>query len=181
MSRWNSSQVLFAGLLILLGVFLLLGNLGLLALNWNLLWPVVVILFGIWLIWRSLLPPSPRGEFWGMGHYAPNLNGKSVDRQTYSHGFGDFDLDLSKAAIGEGLTTVHASHGIGELSVLVPRDLSVHIRASAGMGEVEIFGRESGGIGPTVRYQSDDYAGAARKLDLDASVGMGEVRVIRAG
>lgn len=181
MTRWNSSQVFFAALLIVLGIVLLLGNLGLLALNWNLLWPVILILFGLWLIWRAFRPRQNPGDVsWGFGEYSPDLAGKSIDRQSYSHGFGDFDLDLTRATIGDGQTMVRASHGFGDLTVVVPREISVRVHASAGMGDVAVFGQHSGGIGCTLDFQSDDYASAARKLDIDVSVGMGEVRVVRA-
>ena len=40
-------------LLVLLGVYFLLQNLGLLTwVNWDILWPVVLILFGLWIIIR---------------------------------------------------------------------------------------------------------------------------------
>lgn len=47
---WLSSNLLWGGLLLLLGVLLLLGNLGLVAIDWSSiwkLWPVVVIIFGL--------------------------------------------------------------------------------------------------------------------------------------
>ena len=65
------------------------------------------------------------------------------------------------------------------MTVIVPRDLAVRVHASAGMGEVSVFGEDSGGVTPSRSFQSEDYTNAARKLTLDVSVGFGEVKVIR--
>lgn len=183
MSRLNSTEAFFALVLIALGALLLLGNLGLFALDWNLFWPVILILFGLWLMWRAFMPaPGHHGGdgYWGFGDYAPDLSGKEIRRENFSHGFGDFDLDLTRAVIPDGESVVHASHGFGDLKVIVPRDLSVRVHASAGVGDTTLFDQHAGGIGPSLSFQSDDYANATRKLNVDASVGFGNVRVTRA-
>ncbi|MDE3091410.1 MAG: hypothetical protein KGJ80_18745 [Chloroflexota bacterium] len=182
MSRWNSGQVFFALILIVFGALLLLSSWGLVALNWNLVWPVVLILFGLWLVWRAIFPGSRvrRGDAsWGFGDYAPDLSGKEIRRETFSHGFGDLGLDLTRAVIPDGESVVRASHGFGDLTVTVPRDVSVRVHASAGFGGATLFGQHAGGIGPTLTFQSDDYANATRKLSIDASVGFGDVKIIR--
>jgi predicted membrane protein len=162
----------------------LLGNLRLLALNWSLFWPVVLILFGAWLIWRGARPPGQFGDeaiSWGLGDYRPDLKGKQVQRAEFSHGLGDFDLDLQQAVIPEGENFVRVSHGLGDLAIVIPRDVPVRVKASAGLGNVFVLGKRSEGFGPQVNFQSDDYAAAARKLSIDASVGLGDVHVMRAG
>jgi lia operon protein LiaF len=180
--RWDSTQVFFALVLIVVGALLLFGNLGLFALNWDLVWPVILILFGLWLVSRAFVPSTNYGgsiPSWGWGEYAPDLSGKEIRRESFSHGFGDFDLDLTRAVIPAGESFVRVSHGFGDMTVIVPRDLAVRVHASAGMGEVSLFGEDSGGVAPSRTFQTEDYAGAASKLTLDASVGFGEVKVIR--
>jgi len=63
--------------------------------------------------------------------------------------------------------------------VIVPRDVPARVHASAGFGDVTLFGQHSSGMGPTLTFQSDDYASATRKLNIEASVGFGNVQVIR--
>ena len=47
----RSSRVFWAGVLVVLGVLLLLSNLGFIRLNiWNLFWPTFLILLGIWFL-----------------------------------------------------------------------------------------------------------------------------------
>ena len=181
MSRWNLGEMFFALCLILIGALLLAGNLGWLAFNWNMVWPLVLILFGVWLVWRAFQPARYiGGATYGFGDYQPDLAGKAIRDENFSHGFGDFDLDLSRATIPDGASSARASLGFGDLKVIVPRDLAVRVKASAGLGDVAVFGQKDEGITPVVEFQSDDYATAPHKLDLEASVGLGEVKVVRA-
>lgn len=184
MSRVRSGELLVALILILLGLLFLAGNLGLFNVDWSLFWPLMLILFGAWLIWRAFVPP-PRyatgGAFYGFGDYRPDLSGKEIRRLNLSHGFGDFDLDLTRGVIADGENSVRASLGFGDLKVSVPRDVAVRVHVSAGFGDVSAFGEKSSGIAPSLRFQSDDYATATRKLNIDASIGFGDVKVVRAG
>ncbi|MEW5720247.1 MAG: cell wall-active antibiotics response protein LiaF [Chloroflexota bacterium] len=181
MKRINSGEAFFALALILIGALLLAGNLGWLAFNWNIVWPLVLILFGAWLIWRAFQPARySGGAAYGFGDYQPDLTGKAIRDENFSHGLGEFDLDLSRATIPDGASAVRASLGFGDLKVIVPRDLAVRVKARAGLGDVAVFGQKDEGIAPAVDFQSDDYATAPRKLDLEASVGLGEVKVVRA-
>ncbi|HEX6488535.1 MAG TPA: DUF5668 domain-containing protein [Candidatus Dormibacteraeota bacterium] len=51
--RWRTRGVGFGVLLILVGLWALLQNLGVLAwVRWDVFWPLVVIAFGIWVIIR---------------------------------------------------------------------------------------------------------------------------------
>lgn len=51
--RWRTRGVGFGVLLIVVGLWALLQNLGVLAwVRWDVFWPLVVIAFGIWVIIR---------------------------------------------------------------------------------------------------------------------------------
>ncbi len=183
MSRTYPGQIVAALILIFLGLVLLLSNLGLFVFNWGMVWPLVLILFGGWLVWRAF-QPAPLGDgslSWGIGDYRPDLVGKEIGTGTFSHGMGQVDLDFTRAVIPEGRTPVRASHGMGDLTIVLPRDLAVRVDASAGLGNVFVLGERSDGFSPHVSFQSDDYAAANRKLDIHASVGLGNIKVLRAG
>ncbi len=185
MSRANSWELFIAIVFIVVGVLMLAGNLGLILFNWNILWALVLVSFGIWLIWRAMHPssytPSYSNACYGFDDYHPDLTGKEIKRENFSHGLGNIVLDLTRATIPDGQNSMRASHGLGDLRVIVPRDLAVSVKASAGMGEVRVFGERADGIAPHLEFRSDDYATATRKLDIDASAGLGDVRVLRAG
>ena len=185
MARLNSWELFIAIVFIVVGILLLAGNLGLILFNWNILWALILVSFGVWMIWRATRPSSYSSTFanasYGFGDYRPDLSGKEIRREIFSHGLGSVVLDLTRATIPDGQNSMRASHGLGDLRVIVPRDLAVSVKASAGMGEVRVFGERADGIAPHLEFRSDDYMTATRKLDIDASAGLGDVRVIRAG
>ena len=53
MNQFWRHQLFWPGVLIVLGIYLLLNNLGLLDwVRWGIFWPVVIIAVGVWLIVR---------------------------------------------------------------------------------------------------------------------------------
>jgi predicted membrane protein len=183
MSRLNSFEVIIALLFIVFGFLLLASNLGLFAFDWSMVWALILIALGGWFIWRAFQPQpfvAQPGAAYGFGDYHPDLAGKEIRKENFSHGFGDFDLDLTRAVFPDGTNSVRASHGFGDVTVILPRDLAVRVKASGGFGDVHVFGQRSEGIGPVLTFQSEDYATAARKLDLEVSFGFGEAKVVRA-
>lgn len=178
----NTGRIFGALFLIVLGLLLLAGNLGIFLFRWDMLGPLILILFGIWFIYRAFVPREryyDSNVFAGIGEHRPNLSGKEIRREDFSHGIGESRVDLTGSVIPEGESEVKASTEIGELSVIVPRDLSLRVQAHAGLGDVEVFDKRESGMSPQVAFQSDDYATAARKLKLNAHVGLGKVRVVR--
>ncbi|CAG0986860.1 Protein LiaF [Anaerolineae bacterium] len=178
----NTGRIFGALILIVLGLLLLAGNFGIFLFRWDMLWPLMLILFGIWFIYRAFVPREHFHDvdvFAGVGESRPNLTGKEIHQEEFSHGIGEFNLDLTRATIPDGESTVKVSNGMGELNVIVPRDLAVRVQANSGMGDVELFDQRESGISPHLGFQSDDYATASRKLNLQANVGMGKVRVVR--
>ena len=176
-------EIIFAIMLIVVGILFLGANLGLFAFSWNILWPLLLILFGGWMVWRAFSPSTFQSSdvSYGFGNYVPNLGGKEIRRETLSHGFGDFKVDLSQSIIPDGESTVRVSLGFGDLQVVVPNHVACKVHANAGFGEAELFDQKSEGIGPTQDFRSVDYATAGRKLNLNASVGFGKACVVKSG
>ncbi len=184
MGRFHSGEILAALVLIIFGLVALGGNLGLILLDGSVIWPLLLVAFGGWLIWKAFQPstgwPEERSQ-WGVGEFRPDLSSREIRQVEFSHGFGDVDLDLTRAIIPEGESTVHVSQGMGDLMIVLPREVAVRIRGSAGLGDVFVLGERAEGFGPTIRFESDDYPKASRRLALEARVGLGQVRVLRAG
>lgn len=99
----------------------------------------------------------------------------------YRLGAGDATLDLSSLDVPAGQTvSVEATVGAGRLLVLVPPGAALDVKASAGVGHVLLpAGHESNGLRPTETYAA---AGAptAGTIELDLSVGVGDLEVRRA-
>lgn len=112
----------------------------------------------------------------GVGDRTVRPTGAQIEPE-YERGVGTLTLDLTALDLdaADAPIDLRAHVGIGRLVVIVPEDSVVAIEAHAGLGSVRIDGREAGGLGADLSMPA---SGGAR-VRLDASVGIGEVRVER--
>ena len=99
----------------------------------------------------------------------------------YRLGAGDATLDLRDVAVPPGGTLrVEASVGVGQLEVIVPDDVALDVEASARVGNVDLpEGHRTDGLDVDETYAAPG-APSAGLLELDLSVGVGDVEVRRA-
>jgi phage shock protein PspC (stress-responsive transcriptional regulator) len=93
-------------------------------------------------------------------------------RQTYKLGIGELNLDLSN--VHQATAPITAKVGIGDLNITVPRDVAVTVNAHAKAGDVSVLRREDSGKNATV------HLAGRGKLVLNAQIGAGKIRVVRA-
>jgi phage shock protein PspC (stress-responsive transcriptional regulator) len=94
----------------------------------------------------------------------------------YRLGFGALELDLRDVTLPRGETRVSASVGVGELTVILPRDVPVSVTADAKWGEASVFGLDRD------RHAAVDpgFDDAETRLVLEARVrGPGELTIHR--
>lgn len=99
----------------------------------------------------------------------------------YRVGVGNIRLDLSDVDFAGQSVTANVSAGIGNVEVLVPREVDVDVVGRAGIGEADLFGRTSdgGSSEQTGHDEGPDGEGGGR-LQLVLDVGVGRVEVDRA-
>ncbi len=181
-NRW---QVFWGGMLIIIGTLFLLSSLRLVPITFADVfqygWPLFLILIGVLI----LLPDARRGNWsWspgiGAGDHDDILDGKEIRDLKLSHGIGDYYVDLAHAIFPEGTAHVQVSHGIGELKIRLPKDVAVKLRATVGIGEAKALDERADGMGARVEKTTPDFETAARKLSIEASLGLGDLTIRRA-
>lgn len=96
-------------------------------------------------------------------------------RHDYTLGIGTLTINLRHVVFGTGETGVRTRVDIGELRVVVPRNVALRIHGGAQLGRVEVLGQTSDG-----RDVHQKIAERGRRiLVLNAHVGLGKVVVIR--
>ncbi|PYI57429.1 cell wall-active antibiotics response protein LiaF [Paenibacillus flagellatus] len=100
-----------------------------------------------------------------------------------SHFIGDTEIDLTRANIPYGETTITVSAFIGDVKVYVPNDvqLDVSVQASAFLGDMSVFDRWEGGLFRNMRAESPQYHEAEKRIRIQVSMFIGDVRVKRVG
>ena len=119
----NQGQMIFATILILLGILLMLGNL--LDVNvWKLVWPIGIILFGLWLLLRPRFTSSDTSTQVLLGDYRRRGEWQVVEQDIFL-GIGNAVLDMSDAEIPLGETRIRVWGFVADVKLTVPRDVGV--------------------------------------------------------
>ena len=100
---------------------------------------------------------------------------------TYTLGLGSAVLDLSELSFAGRSESVEIRVDVGDLTVIVPREVDVRAEATVDVGNAVVFGTRWGGIGQSSRTVTDvgtDGPGGG-ELVIRAVVDVGDVEVRR--
>jgi phage shock protein PspC (stress-responsive transcriptional regulator) len=101
----------------------------------------------------------------------------SLPDDGYELGIGRLAIDLRELGWrSDTVIDLDANLGIGELAIAVPEKVCVSAHATAGAGEINVAGSTSDGL--DADYDNEVPAGAAPRLNLDAEVDLGAIRVL---
>ncbi|ANF38047.1 cell wall-active antibiotics response protein [Bacillus velezensis] len=90
---------------------------------------------------------------------------------------GDVKIDLSKAMIPEGESTMTISGVIGNVDVYVPPDIEVSVSSSAFIGDMNLLGSKKSGMSPNLYKVSSEYGDSPRRIKISISLFIGDVDV----
>jgi phage shock protein PspC (stress-responsive transcriptional regulator) len=108
-----------------------------------------------------------------------------AEEQTYQLGIGELQVDLTSAdySTRDGVETITATVGLGELILVVPEDVRVTVHASGRAGEIVAFDSNEGGAqtsrGGTILDETFTYGpkDASEDIIVDAEVGLGQITI----
>lgn len=172
----NSGVIFFGGLLILIGVMIMAGNL--LNVNmWRYFWPFILILLGLWMLVRPRWV-SPRGSTQFL--ILNNLHRKGVwqvkNEEIWSF-LGDVFLDLTNAEIPNGETVYRIYGFIGDIDLTVPQNVGVSVSSAAFINEVKVFGKKQSSILLPIEITSEVFESVERKIRLDVAFFISDVKI----
>ncbi len=94
-------------------------------------------------------------------------------------GMGESRINLVTAHLEEGEYTLDVSGWMGEIRVLVPKDLAITVNATMHVGQVDVFGDSHGGLVRDVTYQDPDFNAATTRLVIFAHLSIGQIDIVR--
>jgi predicted membrane protein len=189
MRQRNFWTIVFAIVLILIGFLALLDNLRIVHF-WSALgqlWPLILIALGIWLLLkRRHIIWDQKVEIKDGKKYSKAFGDLNIDAQgTDPHGidaemgFGDLELNLTKAGFTDRESVVRLALGFGDIRVWIPSDVKARITATSGVGDIDLLGKTTDGFGKTLEHVDEGYESAQRRLKLSAKVGFGDIKISR--
>jgi predicted membrane protein len=186
-------------IILLLGIFLLLGNLHIVDYSPSRIihdyWPVILIIIGAYFIYRQFREPSRDSaininfgeigddatgqESRSFGDFNIETKGMDIDGLSRSVSFGDMTINLSGARLKSGVNKATFKSSFGSLKVIVPSSIEFKAELSSSFGHAEALGKSSEGLSDHLTCQTDGYDLAPSKLHLIAKSSFGEVKIIR--
>jgi predicted membrane protein len=169
-------RLFFSALLVGIGVMLLLKNLGYLAFNIHLLWPVITIAVGLLIIWisthhvrhhRTLYSENHINKFIVFGGEESKLTTQQFEGGAVTAIFGGMVLDMRGAEMKEATARLDISAMFGGVEIRVPKHWEVVIHGSPVLG----------GFDNKTNTIRDDEQKDTRKLVIQGNAVLGGVEI----
>jgi lia operon protein LiaF len=100
-----------------------------------------------------------------------------------SHFIGDSVIDLTRASIPRGETTIHVTAFIGDVKIFIPNDMDVEVRvmASSFIGDMKVLDKRESGFLRNIRTQTSHYEEAEHKIVVTTSMFIGDITIKKIG
>ena len=112
-----------------------------------------------------------------IGDMFVDCSGTDLQNLEISSFLGDVEIKLHGGRLGPGLNRLIVSGFIGDVRILVPEGMAVFAQSSNFIGDIEMMGKRSSGIGNSLEAQTKDYAESPSRLFIASNHFIGDVRV----
>ena len=144
---------------------------------WSILWPLLLMGLGVWLLVRQKhIPPGTSVSHRFLGDIRQE-GAWSVSDEEYRIFIGDIELDMTRAKIPTGETTIRIFGFISDITVHLPKNVGIAISSSGFITEVKAIDRKQEAFFGTVHYSSGNYETAKQKIRLETTFFIHEVKV----
>ncbi|HEX6384521.1 MAG TPA: cell wall-active antibiotics response protein LiaF [Anaerolineae bacterium] len=172
----NQGQIFVGAVLILLGVLFLVSNIFNVDIG-AFCWPLAFILLGVWLLLRpQMLGPDTVTTQKLFGEIERTGAWQVVDEEIWAF-ITDLELDMTKADIPPGETYIRCLGFVGDVELFVPEDVGVKVSSTAFVSDVSLPDQKQESFLSPVRLQTNNYKMAERKIYLETTYFVGEVKV----
>ncbi len=174
----KQTQILLGSVLIGFGFLIFLSNL--LDIDFGAIcWPSFLILVGILIIVRPRIAPEGTDvQMLLFGDLRRSGEWDVMDQEIWSF-VGDIDLDFTQANFAEAEVTYKLYRFVGDLDIIVPKDMGISVSSMGFVTEAHLEGKKRGGLVTPVRYTSENFESAAKRIRLEMISFVADLKVIR--
>ncbi|MBN2355696.1 cell wall-active antibiotics response protein [candidate division KSB1 bacterium] len=194
----KSGTLIWGGLLILLGLFLMIQDIHFRQIMDFLFeyWPLILVAVGIWFIYAGM-KRSDKTDDYGQDVQAmkPDANGRVLQSTTFGdlrlvlegstfqsgemkNVFGDIKIDALRLRLPEGEHQLSLQTTLGDIRVELPADMPVKVAASVTLGDIRVFEKKQEGFSQQLSFQTPNYDSAVAKLFIYCQVVLGDVKIV---
>ncbi|ARI78095.1 cell wall-active antibiotics response protein LiaF [Halobacillus mangrovi] len=93
------------------------------------------------------------------------------------NGIGDYKFDFTRAFIPDGDTPIHVRGWIGDVKMVIPKNVPFRVEASIKTGDIQVNNQNASGFKRELVYETEDYHTATRRLSLYIDFRVGSIKV----
>lgn len=171
----QSGMVYWGAALIGLGGLFLAGTLLGISV-FKFLWPLALIVLGVWL----LLPKDQPEVETAVNGFISEVKRSGewvVTNTSYSSFISDIKLDMTQALLPKGETVLYFSGFIGDIKLRIPEDVAVQVTTSSFIADMKVLGEKQAGFFSPVTLQTADYKAAERRIRIETSHFISDIKV----
>ena len=146
---------------------------------WGLICPAALILIGVALIVRTRRVDSDTDFSVKLIGDIRRRDGETLRNQEIWVGIADVDFFPAEADIPTGETRLRLLGFVGDLDLRIPEGVELSVASLAFVTEAKILGDKTSNIVTPFEYASPGYAGAERKIRLEATFFVADIKVRR--
>ncbi len=116
----------------------------------------------------------------GVGESHFDLSKLQLQALSISGGVGEFTIAVSDTTAVD----IHINGGVGQMTIDVPDGAAVHLEGKSGVGSInvpaslrQVSSNDSNFVGDSGVWESDNYAGAARRITITYEGGVGGLTI----
>lgn len=173
----NQGQLLFGGLFIFFGLLFLIGTVFNINV-WAFCWPIGLILLGVWILLRPQLSPGTQVRVTPLGNVRRDGAWRVANEEHWIF-VGDVDLDLTRADIPAGESTLRFFGFVNDITLIVPQGIGIAVSSTAFVTDSNVLGQKEETFVMPYAFTSDDYAAAERKVRLETMCFVASIKVRR--
>jgi len=139
--------------------------------------PLGLILLGVWVLWRPRMVSGEREtHFQFLGDVKRTDNYALHNEEIWSF-IGDIDIDLSRAQVAVGETSLRAYNFIGDVEVDVPTGVGLMLVADGFLTSIKWMGAKEDNFLTGAQHATPSYEQAERKVRLEVTSFIGDIKV----
>lgn len=179
LNRGSTGEILSGIVFIAFGIILIGNNMDLFHINmvsfWSLLWPVILILVGINMVFGK--KGNGKSNFAILGSVEKKSEKWVLKDSSFVAFWGGVELDLTLAEIPQEETIVDLTAIMGGIEIIVPEDINIQCEGTAILGGVELINKSTGGIIANTSYLQKSLIPSKKIVKLYSCAILGGIEI----
>ncbi|MFC7062597.1 cell wall-active antibiotics response protein LiaF [Halobacillus seohaensis] len=120
---------------------------------------------------------KPKSSRMAIGSQEYKKDNWKVEPMNLWNGIGDYHFDFTKAFIPDGDTPIIVRGWIGDVKMLIPKNIPFRVEAKMKTGDIKVMNQDASGLQRELTYETEDYKTASRRLSLYIDYSIGSINV----